>query len=114
MLTITNRDGRLVEMRAAGTLERADYDRVVPQLEAAAESGDLRLLVQLEDFRGWTPRALVEDLRYDLKHHDDFSKVAIVGEKKLEEWGTQLSKPFFSGEMKFFEDLPKARAWIQA
>jgi hypothetical protein len=113
MMTITNREEGYVEIQASGKLERSDYERVVPQLESEAERGKLRLLVELVDFEGWTPKALVEDLRYDLKHHGDFEKTAIVGDKTLEKWATTLAKPFFSGEMRYFEDLDAARRWIR-
>lgn len=114
MLKVTNRQDDVVEVRAVGKLERADYERVVPQLEDAVERGRLKLLVHLRNFEGWTPRALVDDLRFDLRHHDDFSKIAVVGERELERLGTKLSKPFFSGETRFFEDLEQARRWIGA
>ena len=108
MLTITTRRQATLEIEATGKLDRADYERVVP------ESGELRVLIRLRDFEGWTPKALIDDLRFDLRHHDDFRKIAIVGERKLEKWATDLSKPFFSGEMRFFEDDADARAWVGA
>lgn len=114
MLTITNHGPDVFEIRAEGKLDRADYERVVPELQAAAGRGELRVLIRLDDFEGWTPGALLDDLRFDIRHHDDFRKMAVVGERKLEEWATRLSKPFFSGEMRFFEDEAKARAWVRA
>lgn len=114
MMKITHHDRHLIEVQAEGTLDRVDYERIMPALEHEAASGELRLLVRLEGFRGWTPQGLVDDLRFDLRHHDDFSRIAIVGHRKVEEWGTRLAKPFFSGEMRFFEELDAARAWLRA
>ncbi len=114
MLTITARQPGSLEIEARGKLDRGDYERVVPELEAAAASGELRVLIRLRDFEGWAPKALIEDLRFDIRHHDDFRKIAIVGERKLERWATELSKPFFSGEMRFFENDTEARAWVGA
>jgi hypothetical protein len=113
-MTITKQEQGFIEIRASGKLERSDYEEVVPQLEAEAKRGKLRLLVDLVDFEGWTPKALVDDLRFDVKHHDDFERTAIVGDKTLEKLGTELSKPFFSGEIRYFEDLGEARRWIRA
>lgn len=114
MLNITNQEGNLLELMATGTLEHADYERVLPKIEGVADRGNMRVLVVLRDFSGWEPKALLDDLEFDVEHRDDFTKIAIVGEKKLEKWATTLSKPFFSGEMKFFEDEDRARSWIRA
>lgn len=112
MLTITHRGDALYEMTARGQLTRGDYERVVPELERGADHGPLRLLIRLEDFHGWTPKALLDDLRFDVRHHDDFERVAVVGDSKLEEWGLRLSQPFFSGEMRYFTDESDARRWM--
>jgi hypothetical protein len=114
MMEVIERQGDLVEVRVSGKLQRADYARVVPQLESAIERGPLRLLVELHDFEGWAPQALVDDLRFDLRHRDDFARIAVVGEAKLEALATQISKPIFRGETRFFEDLEEARRWLRA
>lgn len=100
-------------VEATGKINDEDYRRLVPQLEHVIETaGSLRLMVRLLDFHGWTPKGLLEDLRFDMKHHGHFQRVAIVGEKATERVGTTLSKPFFSGDMRFFEDEPSAEAWL--
>ncbi|HJL15860.1 MAG TPA: STAS/SEC14 domain-containing protein [Sandaracinaceae bacterium LLY-WYZ-13_1] len=115
MLSIRERTGDEVVVDATGKLDRSDYERLVPQLEHVIDTkGGLRLMVCLRDFHGWTPKGLLEDLRFDLKHRDDFERVAIVGEREIEKIGTQLSKPFFSGEMRFFQSEATARQWLEA
>lgn len=115
MMTLTRpRDDRsYAEVDVQGKLTATDYEQLVPQLEQAIEQQDkLELLIRLNDFEGWTPGALVDDLRFDIRHRDDFDRIAVVGEKKLEELGTRLSAPFFSGEVRFFEDEDQAREWL--
>ena len=114
MLEITTHEGNLFELTATGTLDHSDYERVLPTIEKAADEDDLRMLIALRDFSGWSPRAIVDDLQFDVAHRNDFKRIAIVGEKKLEEWVTKLSKPFFSGEVKFFEQEARARTWVRA
>lgn len=115
MLRIRERNGNRVVVEASGKLDESDYRDLVPQLEHVIDTrGSLRLLVHLRDFHGWTGKGLWEDLRFDVKHRRDFERVAIVGERKAEEIGTQLSKPIFSGEMRFFEDEARAQAWLDA
>ena len=114
MLDVTRHENEYFELCARGALEKRDYEKVVPELEAAAKHQKLRVLVKLEGFRGWKPNAIVDELRYDIRHHGDFEKVAIVGEKKIEELATKVSKPFFSGDVRFFQDETAARQWVKA
>ena len=107
----------MIEIRVSGTLTGDDYDVLVPQLESLAEErGPLRLYIQLEDFRGWKPDALWQDVKFDVTHQDDMERVAVVGEKKLEDWGIKLSKPFFKADMRFFprEEADEAREWLRS
>lgn len=115
MLSIRERNGNRVVVEASGQLNEEDYRALVPQLEHVIDTaGSLRMLVRLRDFHGWTPKGLYEDLRFDVKHHGDFQRVAIVGENRAEEIGAQLSKPFFSGEIRYFEDEARAQEWLDA
>lgn len=95
---------------ASGRLSEEDYRGLVPRLHEAIERhGGLRLLILLRDFEGWAPKALIEDLPFDLRHRKDFERVAIVGDRRWEEIGTRIAAPFFSGSMRFFEDEADAR-----
>ena len=104
-----------VELHVRGKLTKTDYDSFVPRLEdLAAERGPLRLLVRLDDFGGWEPRALWEELKFDVTHQDELARVAIVGEDGLEKWGTQLAKPFFRADVEYFgpAEVETARRWL--
>lgn len=106
-------DGAYLVAVATGRLTEQDYRGLVPRLhEANDRQGGLRLLILLRDFEGWTPKALIEDLRFDLRHRRDFERVVIVGERQWEEIGTRIAAPFFSGSMRFFEDEAEARVWL--
>lgn len=107
----------VVDVTASGTLTSEDYDRLVPDLERlAAEHGPLRIYIELSDFKGWTPPALWKDIRFDARHQDDMERIAVVGEERLEEWGTKLSKPFIKADMRFFssDEADEARHWLTA
>lgn len=110
-----DRDNYLV-LRVSGELGRADYEAAVPELEneLALRKGPLRLMVVLEDFRGWDIAGFWQELKFDAKHASDFGRIAVLGDSSLEEWGTALSKPFFGSELRYFdlEDRATARAWL--
>jgi chromosome condensin MukBEF MukE localization factor len=104
---------RLVRIDVSGTLDDADYQRMVPELERLLEErSQLRLLVMLHDFSGWKPQALIEELRFDLRHRKDFDRIAIVGETAWEKWATAIAAPLFGGDMRFFTDEMPARHYL--
>jgi len=106
----------IVVCEVIGKLSKEDYGEFTPLLEQAiAAHGKVRLLCLMTDFGGGEAGARWEDLKFDVRHHDDFSRIAVVGESTLEEWGVTLSKPFFGAEMRFFpvEESGEAEAWLQ-
>ncbi|WP_324262274.1 STAS/SEC14 domain-containing protein [Altererythrobacter sp. H2] len=74
------------------------------------------MLIELSpDFTGWDPGGIWRDLKFDAKHKDSFGRIAIVGDRKWEEWGTKVSDPHFRAKMKFFEPLERdaAESWAR-
>lgn len=117
MITIEHLTGEdIILIRASGTLTKQDYESAVPELEHALglAKHSLRIMVRLEAFKGWEIGALWQELKFDFKHLNDFGRIAIVGEGKLEEWATKLSAPFTKSEMQFFSSdrEAEARKWL--
>lgn len=110
-----DRDNYLV-CRVSGRLTRADYEAAVPELENEVQlhAAPLRLMIVLEGFKGWDIGGLWEELGFDVKHGNDFGRIAVLGDSAMEEWGTLLSKPFFGSEVRYFDlkDRAAARAWL--
>ncbi len=110
--------GKILWLRASGRLTDRDYREVfVPRLEAViGEQGRVRLLFQVEpDFQGWTPGALWEDLKLDLKYRGDFEKVALAGAPLWADVFLRLFAHFLTGEVRTFlrEHLAEAWIWVQ-
>jgi SpoIIAA-like len=115
MLSLTTDATGTVTIGASGRLTRSDYDRFVPEFERIVRArGPVRVLLELEDFHGWDLPALWEELKFDTTHQDDMGRVAVVGEKRWQAWGTRLSKPFFRAETRYFDrdGAAEARAWL--
>jgi hypothetical protein len=115
MLTMQTDQTGIVTIKASEKLSKADYDRFVPEFERIAQArGPVRMLIELDDFRGWDLPGLWEELKFDTTHQSDLGRVAIVGEKAWQEWATRLSKPFFKAEIRYFESdqATDARAWL--
>ena len=109
----TKRD--LVALRLSGTLDRGDYERILTEIRKRLQAfGSLRLYWQMENFHGWTVGGIWEESIFDARHAWEFTRVAMVGEKRWQEWMTKLMKPFTSAEVKYFDvtERERALAWI--
>ena len=64
---------------------------------------------------GWTPAALWEDLKFDVKHYRDVSRFALVGEDWTKNWLATVSEPFTAAEIRYFieRDIEGARDWVR-
>lgn len=108
-------EGQNVYMVAQGKLDDADYDKLLPLLrQKLLEYEKINWYFEMRNFEGWTASALWRDAKFDLKNADRLKKVAIVGEKKWQEWMSDLLKPFTSAAVKYFEkaEAGKAKEWI--
>lgn len=116
-ITITELDDDIVQVNLSGKLHRDDYDTFVPGIEAViGRAGKVRFLMIMEDFHGWDLGAVWEDTKFDMKHHADIARIAMVGDKKWEQWMAKVCMPFTGAHIKYFDlsELDAARAWITA
>ncbi|WP_269524584.1 STAS/SEC14 domain-containing protein [Coraliomargarita parva] len=97
-------EGDFVAIEVLDKLEELDFEILAPLLQAKIEEyNKIALFVEMRDFHGWTSGGLWADTKFDLKHHGDFSRIAMVGDKKWEEWMATLTKPFTSAAVRYFE-----------
>ena len=105
----------LVAIRLSGTLDKQDYDQLIPVLESKINQfGKIDMYWEMEASAGWQPNALWQDIKFDIKHINSFRKVAIVGDKKWEDLIAKLIKPFTTAEIRYFDTQQKdaAMAWV--
>ncbi len=105
----------LIAFQVEGKVEKADYDKLKPLLEKTEKEYDTRkLYIEIKDIEGIEPSALWEDFKVYFKHIKNFDKIAIVGPGNIEKKLSNLSKPFVSGELRFFEisQAITARDWV--
>ena len=110
-------DGKILTIHASGKLTKEDYEHFVPQVERLIkDQGKIRVLFDMEDFHGWTCRALWEDLKFDVKHFSDIERLAMVGDKKWEQCMAKFCRPFTTAEIRYYDrgQADWARAWIEA
>ncbi len=107
--------GKILEVRVTGKLVHADYERFVPEFDRLAKKhGKLRLLFEMSDFHGWELHAAWDDLKLGVKHFADIERIAMVGDKKWEEWMAKFCRPFTRAKVRYFESdsMDEARIWL--
>ena len=117
---LTDMPAGTLGFRAAGDIEREDYDDVlVPELHRALEGGgELRTLYLIEEIDEIEPGALWADskLGFNLgvRHHDAWVRSAIVTDI---DWMARATKMFLwmiPGEARVYPvaELEDAKAWV--
>ena len=104
-----------VEMRAIGKLTHEDYQTITPMIEdaiAASDDNCVDVLADLREFEGWEARAAWDDFKLGMKYRKSWSRIALVGNKKWEQWAAKVAGWFVGGEAKYFEDIDAALQWI--
>jgi hypothetical protein len=116
LLGIQSSGQLFIRVRAEGVLTAADYRAFEPRFadDLARRSLPVPLLLDLTNFRGWTFAGFVRDLRFDLRHRNTFSRIAVVGSRKWHRWITYAALPIFTAELKFFwpQDDRLGTAWL--
>ena len=110
--TVETGSPQVVGLKLSGTLHDDDYKRFVPMMEGIfTVVGKVRLFIELEDFHGWDLHAAWDDLEFGLKHYSDFERIAMVGDRKWEEWMANFCKPFTNARVKYFDRSEVDAAW---
>jgi len=107
---------KVLGFKLSGKLHDEDYQTFVPRVDQAiAESGKVRMLAQFHDFHGWDAHALWDDIKFATTHCTKIERIALVGEKKWEEWMAKVCKPFTMAKVKYFDasELDAARQWLE-
>lgn len=101
-----------VAIKIEGELTADDYDNVLPMIERRMKQDEtVNFYCEVKNVKNIEPEAIWKDLKFDVKHFDDFDRIAVVGDKEWTDWLTQLSKPFTTGEVKHFHPSDKDIAW---
>lgn len=108
-------DLKIVNLKFSDTLDKEDYELFVPQLENLMKHEDkVRILVELNEFKGLTPGALWEETKFTFKHFNDIDRIAVLGESRKEKIITEFTKPFTGAEVRFFHtaEIDEAKKWL--
>ena len=105
-------DGSL-GFRAVGDIVKADYDVLVPAVQAAVDAhGTVRLLLDLTAFHWERIEAWGSDLAFGREYHERIERLAIVGDKSWQRYLAKLAQGFYAKEARYFGDPAEAWAWL--
>ena len=108
--------GNVLGFKAIGTVTKADYNVLVPEVQALInEEGSISLLLDLTQFKWEDIEAWGSDINFGRTYREKIDKIAIIGDKTWEKWITILADPFYSQEARFFysEDIDAAWKWLK-
>lgn len=99
--------------RITGRLTDEDYRQFNAELERILQEqgGPVSLLLELEGFQGWDPKALWAEFRFAAGHGKDFRRIAVVGEHRWQKWMTALGNAFSETEIRYFDRDALQAAW---
>lgn len=112
--------GDVLGLRATGKLSVADYrDLLAPTVGALLDRFDSPKVVFFldEPFYGWSLRSAWANTVFDIKHRNDFDKVAVVGAPRWEQCCVNAAAALLmTGELRTFDRarLDAAWEWVRA
>lgn len=104
-----------LSLKAVGKLTHEDYKLITPMIDSALEAvkdPKVKVLIDGTELEGWELRAAWDDFKLGLKHGSEFDKIAIYGNKNWQEITAKIGAWFVSGEVRYFEDIDTAMAWL--
>ncbi|GAA3540506.1 STAS/SEC14 domain-containing protein [Zobellella aerophila] len=110
-------DTLLLTIKIYGDIAYDDFMEMETQVEQALEEMEtpkIKALINMIDFNHWETMALWEDIVFTRKYAKAFTRVAIVGVDLRERLMAKLAQWFIEGEVKYFEKLGEAQAWLEA
>ena len=115
-VTIEGEEGNLRVLRIRGLLRKSEWDAVLPtEARQWGPTTRVKVLVILEDFKGWERGADWGDITFFDTYGDQIDKIAIVADAK---WEVEIlafaGAGFRRAPVKFFpiSQLTSARAWL--
>jgi SpoIIAA-like len=104
----------VIGFEVSGKLRTEDYrDILQPALQAAAATGEVRVVIVIPKFEGFSGGALWQDLKMGVEHWRAWKRIALVTDVEWMAHGTDWFGWMTPGEVKHFPlaERPAAIAW---
>jgi hypothetical protein len=112
MITTVNNESR-VNVTVFGEFTLADYKEFeeIANYKVKFE-GPVSLFFDLREMSGFTVDMALEEIRFARAHAHDFARIAILTDDQWITWSAWLSKFFVDADVRVFEDIDDAEAWL--
>jgi len=106
---------RVVELTVSGKITHADFEELVPRLEAELARGPLSIVEVIDSFEGFDARTIWDGMKFDLAHWSEFRRVAVVSDMTWYSPFLRLTDTLTHLQVKEFkrDQLEEARAWAR-
>lgn len=85
----------VIGLKLSGTLSRREYHEIVPYLEEKIKKyGKIRLLIELDHWKGWGAYAAFNDMFFVIKHNFQIERVAFLLKSEADKRAVLLARPF--------------------
>jgi hypothetical protein len=112
---ITDLPPGVIGFEVSGKLRTEDYrDILQPALQAAAANGEVRVVIVIPKFDGFSGGALWQDLKMGVEHWGAWKRIALVTDVEWMIHGTQWFGWMTPGEVKHFPLVDRAAAGVWA
>ena len=74
--------------------------------------GTVDLLFDLRDMLSYSLDVAWEELKFSREHKNDFGRIAILTDDQWMAWSMWLNRLFMSADIRLFDDLEMAQAWL--
>ncbi len=108
-------EAHVYAFKVSGKLTDVDYQELILRIEEILkQETPISLLITLEDFEGWEAKAAWDDLKFSIKHQQDFARIAVLGENAMEQWMTMIGNAFVDTEVRYFDESQSQQAlqWL--
>ncbi|MFT2008263.1 STAS/SEC14 domain-containing protein [Pontibacter sp. 13R65] len=106
----------LLAIRVSKELTIADFDQYRNLLRDLMQAyQEVHLYYEMKDVNWVQPVAAIENGLFDVVHGLDYGRVAMVGEKKWQEWAAKLISPVKKKGVRYFDLAEKEQAmrWVR-
>lgn len=107
----------VVAIKITKPFSQEEYHALIPEMERKIKDyGRINLYLEVGDGVRWEGKSFWSDINFNLKHAQDFRKVAFVGNEQCEEKVTELIKPIENAEIRWYNypDKQEAIKWLKA
>lgn len=113
MIAINVKDN-VISMSVLGRFTLDDYKEFEEAvLYGIRFQGVVNLLIDLRDMLSFSLDVAWEEMKFSREHANDFDRVAILTSNEWIAWSAWINRIFVDAEIRLFDDLEGADAWLR-